>query len=107
MFFARRRSPRTLLLQQGGSGGITALYYPPIGADAELEYLPKEGILLSTPLSEHSLLGAAHVALERGHATTMPTPKRDEEREERISMEIIVDCYNETEAWSGWWCYLK
>lgn len=21
-------------------------------------------------------------------------------------MEIIVDCYNEHEAWSGWWCYL-
>lgn len=21
-------------------------------------------------------------------------------------MEIIVDCYNESEAWSGWWCYL-
>jgi Calcium binding len=21
-------------------------------------------------------------------------------------MEIVVDCYNESEAWSGWWCYL-
>ena len=37
----------------------------------------------------------------------MPTPKRDDEREERITMEIVVDCYNEHEAWSGWWCYLK
>lgn len=37
----------------------------------------------------------------------MPTPKRDEEREERIAMEIIVDCYNEHEAWSGWECYLE
>jgi len=36
----------------------------------------------------------------------MPTPKRDDEREERITMEIVVDCYNEHEAWSGWWCYL-
>jgi hypothetical protein len=36
----------------------------------------------------------------------MPTPKRDEAREERIAMEIVVDCYNESEAWSGWWCYL-
>lgn len=34
------------------------------------------------------------------------TSKRDEKREERIAMEIIVDCYNESEAWSGWWCYL-
>jgi hypothetical protein len=36
----------------------------------------------------------------------MPAPKRDEAREERITMEIVVDCYNEHEAWSGWWCYL-
>ena len=36
----------------------------------------------------------------------MPTPKRDEVREERITMEIIVDCYDEHEAWSGWSCYL-
>jgi len=21
-------------------------------------------------------------------------------------MEVIVDCYNESEAWQGWWCYL-
>lgn len=36
----------------------------------------------------------------------MSTPKRDEAREERITMEIVVDCYNESEAWQGWWCYL-
>ena len=36
----------------------------------------------------------------------MPTPKRDEVREDRIAMEIVVDCYNETESWSGWSCYL-
>jgi hypothetical protein len=36
----------------------------------------------------------------------MPIPKRDNEREERIAMEIVVDCYNESEAWQGWWCYL-
>lgn len=36
----------------------------------------------------------------------MPAPKRDEACEERITMEIVVDCYNEHEAWSGWWCYL-
>lgn len=35
----------------------------------------------------------------------MSTSKRDEVREERISMEIIVDCYDEHEAWSGWSCY--
>lgn len=34
-------------------------------------------------------------------------PPRDEEREERIEMEIVVDCYNEHEAWSGWQCYLS
>lgn len=36
----------------------------------------------------------------------MPAPKSDEAREDRITMEIVVDCYNEHEAWSGWWCYL-
>jgi len=36
----------------------------------------------------------------------MPIPKRDDDREERITMEIVVDCYDEHEAWSGWWCYL-
>ena len=36
----------------------------------------------------------------------MPIPKRDDERDERIAMEIVVDCYNESEAWQGWWCYL-
>ncbi|MBI5767766.1 MAG: calcium-binding protein [Verrucomicrobia bacterium] len=36
----------------------------------------------------------------------MPIPKRDYEREERIAMEIVVDCYNESEARQGWWCYL-
>jgi len=36
----------------------------------------------------------------------MPAPEKDEEREERIAMEIVVDCYNEHEARSGWWCHL-
>lgn len=34
-------------------------------------------------------------------------PKRDEEREERIEMEIVVDCYNEDERAAGWYCYLE
>lgn len=46
-------------------------------------------------------------APNRPTITAMPIPKRDDEREERITMEIVVDCYNESEAWSGWWCYLK
>ena len=37
--------------------------------------------------------------------TAMPIPKRDDEREERITTEIVVDCYNESEAWQGWRCY--
>ena len=45
-------------------------------------------------------------AQNRPIKTAMPIPKRDDEREERITMEIVVDCYNEHEAWSGWWCYL-
>jgi hypothetical protein len=34
-------------------------------------------------------------------------PKRAAEREERIANEIIVDCYNEHEAWTGWYCCLE
>ena len=36
----------------------------------------------------------------------MPKPKRDEEREERIMMEIIVDCYDSYERILGWHTYL-
>lgn len=34
-------------------------------------------------------------------------PRRDHDREERITMEIIVDAYNESEVWTGWYCYLR
>jgi hypothetical protein len=33
--------------------------------------------------------------------------KRDEEREHRITMEIVVDCYDEHERAMGWYCYLE
>jgi Calcium binding len=34
-------------------------------------------------------------------------PKRDAEREERITMEIVVDAYGADERFTGWWCYLE
>ncbi len=34
-------------------------------------------------------------------------PKRDEEREERISMEIVVDAHDEEERAMGWYYYLE
>jgi hypothetical protein len=34
-------------------------------------------------------------------------PKRDEGREERITMEIVVDAYNEGERAMGWYYYLE
>src|SRR4051794_33626862 len=37
---------------------------------------------------------------------TKPGPKRDEEREDRIAMEIVVDAYNESERAMGWYYYL-
>lgn len=37
----------------------------------------------------------------------MTRAKRDPEREERISMEIIVDCYDEAEQAMGWYYYLQ
>ncbi len=35
------------------------------------------------------------------------TPKKDEVREERITMEIVVDAYDEAERAIGWYCYLQ
>jgi hypothetical protein len=34
-------------------------------------------------------------------------PRRDDARKERISMEIVVDCYNEDERATGWYNYLE
>jgi hypothetical protein len=34
-------------------------------------------------------------------------PKRDEAREHRITMEIVVDAYNEPERAIGWYSYLE
>ncbi|QEH31867.1 Calcium binding protein [Aquisphaera giovannonii] len=34
-------------------------------------------------------------------------PKRDEARENRITMEIVVDAYDESERAAGWYCYLE
>jgi hypothetical protein len=34
-------------------------------------------------------------------------PKRDDEREERITMEIVVDAYGPEERAMGWYCYLE
>ncbi len=34
-------------------------------------------------------------------------PQKDEEREERIAMEIVVDAYNEDERAMGWYVYLE
>jgi hypothetical protein len=34
-------------------------------------------------------------------------PERDEAREERISMEIVVDAYDESERAMGWYYYLE
>lgn len=36
----------------------------------------------------------------------MPQPSTDEEREQRITYEIIVDCYDDYEVAMGWYCYL-
>lgn len=40
------------------------------------------------------------------HMKKKSAPKRDEEREERITMEIIVDAYGPEEQAMGWYYYL-
>lgn len=37
----------------------------------------------------------------------MAKTKRDPEREHRITMEIVVDCYDEHERAMGWYSYLQ
>jgi hypothetical protein len=37
----------------------------------------------------------------------MAKHKIDQTREERIEIEIVVDCYNESERYSAWICYLE
>ncbi|MDY6937071.1 MAG: calcium-binding protein [Cyanobacteriota bacterium] len=37
----------------------------------------------------------------------MPNVPLDEERENRITDEIVVDCYDESEIAMGWYCYLQ
>ncbi len=34
-------------------------------------------------------------------------PKRNETREERIEMEIVVDAYNDEKRAMGWYCYME
>jgi hypothetical protein len=36
----------------------------------------------------------------------MNRPPEDEAREERITMEVVVDAYNREERVAGWYCYL-
>jgi len=40
-------------------------------------------------------------------AMVMRRPKEDEEREERIQMEIVVDANGPEEQAMGWYCYLE
>ena len=42
-----------------------------------------------------------------GKARKPKKPKRDEAREERITMEIVVDCCDESERAMGWYCYME
>jgi Calcium binding len=37
----------------------------------------------------------------------MAKHKIDQACEERIEIEIVVDCYNESERYSAWICYLE
>ncbi len=43
----------------------------------------------------------------RGIFNDMAKPKIDKVREERITVEIVVDCYNEAERFGAWFCYLE
>src|SRR5581483_7942592 len=40
-------------------------------------------------------------------AVVAKKPKRNAKREKRITMEVIVDCYNRQEVAMGWYYYLE
>jgi Calcium binding len=65
------------------------------------------GLLLQSRLISicHGLSRMAIVAYHQNLA--MPRSKIDKERGERIRNKIIVDCYNESERFSGWYCHLE
>jgi hypothetical protein len=43
----------------------------------------------------------------RGGAVAKKKPKKEPEREDRITMEIVVDCYNREECAMGWYYYIE
>jgi Calcium binding len=45
--------------------------------------------------------------MAKGRKPKATKPKRDEAREERIAMEIVVDAYDEEEQTMGWCAYLE
>src|SRR5258707_10029307 len=45
--------------------------------------------------------------MAKSNRTKASKPKRNEAREERILMEVIVDAYNEDERATGWFNYLE
>jgi hypothetical protein len=52
--------------------------------------------------------GCGWIAREESTGRGMTTgSSRDREREQRISMEIVVDCYGPEEQAMGWYCYLE
>jgi hypothetical protein len=46
-------------------------------------------------------------AKTRASIILIPRPKEDEAREHRITMEAVVDAYNESERAMGWYYYLE
>jgi hypothetical protein len=50
---------------------------------------------------------ADEVPREFGNVMAKGKPKREEEREHRITMEIVVDAYDAQERAMGWYCYLQ
>ena len=51
--------------------------------------------------------GSATVPVQRIFAHRMPKPKLNRTRENRITDEIVVDAYNESERAMSWYCYLE
>jgi Calcium binding len=57
--------------------------------------------------SERAARKASGCDMAKKRTPKSKKPERDEAREERISMEIVVDAYDEEEQMMGWCAYLE
>jgi hypothetical protein len=73
----------------------------------EHEFLRKIRKVATLPVTQRYPSRKAASPTQYLATANMAKDKIDQAREKRFQMEIVVDCYNESERYSGWICYLE